>query len=138
MNAADAVGALVKLGSLLSDAAQSRRQEAGFDMAAFLDSEAPVGLKGTVMDLMQLLDPAHLEAAIRSVEARQRLLQADRALSELEVEELIQYAGLTDAKILLNTARLKQEVKGDFYEWLLDEGLPGFIKVAKVVGPLLV
>ena len=53
MSAADAVGALVKLGSLLSDAAQSRRQEAGFDMAAFLDSEAPAGLKGTVMDLMQ-------------------------------------------------------------------------------------
>jgi len=40
--------------------------------------------------------------------------------------------------LILQTARVKRAVEGDFYTWLAEDGLAKLVKIAGVVLPLLV
>lgn len=138
MNAVTVIENLIKLGTIVGDAAAKYRKDGEFDFVAFLAGKAPKDLQEVVSSLISALKPDDLKKAIAATEKKQRDLLNGKSLGDLGTDKLIQYAALTDTKLLLETARLKRAIEGDFYSWLLDGGLAGIIRVAAVVVPLLV
>jgi hypothetical protein len=129
---------LIKLGTIITDAASKKTDEGKFDFTAFLASGAPQDIQTAVKDIVTALKPDDIAKAITNVEQKQKDLLAGKSLVDFSNEKLMQYATLTDTKLLLNTARVKRAVEGDLFSWLMDDGLGKLIKVATVALPLLV
>jgi len=138
MSAVDALENLIKLGTILSDAAANNKKDGKFDVVSFLNSDAAGEIRDTVNKIASELKTEDLESTIDAINKKQKDLLAGKKLSEQSPDKLIQYSALTDTKLLLETAKLKRAIEGDFYTWLLDGGLADIIKVAKVVIPLVV
>jgi hypothetical protein len=137
MSSTSVIEGMVKLGTVISDAA-SKKVNGKFNFVDFLKSEAPVDIKNAVNDLIKELKPDVIDRAIKDVEKKQVDLLAGKALTDLSTDKLVQYATLTDTKLLLRTAKIKRAIKGDFFAWLQSDGLSGIIKIAKIAIPLLV
>jgi Skp family chaperone for outer membrane proteins len=138
MAATNVFKALIKLGAILADAASTKTDDGKFDFISFARSSAPQDIQDAIKDLMSTLKPDEIEQAISDIQEKQKSLLAGRPLTELATDELVQYAALADAKLLLSTARLKRALEGDFFDWLVDDGLEDIVKLISVVLPLLV
>ena len=138
MSAIDVIKALIKLGTVIADAAKKSTAGGAFDFSTFLKTDAPATIVGDVSTIMDALKPGQIEDAVKQVVQKENDLLAGRSLTALSVEESIQYSTLVDSELTLQTAKLKRAMDSDFYDWLLKEGLPDLVAMAKVLLPLLV
>ncbi len=139
MDAVAVIEDLIKLGTIATDAAAKDTTGGKFDFTAFLNSDAPQAIQEAVGNILKALKPDELAQAVTSVEQKQQALLGSKSLADLSTDKLIQYSALTNAKLLLNTARLKRTAEGnDLYDWLVEGGLADIIKIAQVAIPLLV
>lgn len=138
MSAVGVVESLMKLATVVTDAAASNTKNGKFDFSSFLQGGAPAEITSAVSSIVGALTPNDIQDAINTVNAKQKALLDGKSLSELSTDKLVQYSALTDTKLTLSTALVKQAEKADFFLWLQNGGLGDLMKIAQVVIPLLI
>lgn len=136
MSAVDTVENLIKLGTIISDAAQ-KSGTGKTDWATFLASPAFQNIAGSVSQLLSTLKPSDLPQTVQALNDKQTALLGGKTLADLPTDKLLQYAELGNVKVVLAAQLVVSAMNPPFATWLVDSALPVLVKAAPVVLPLL-
>jgi len=137
MSAVDTIETLIKLGSLLKDAALTKAGAGNIDWSAFLASPEYKQIKASIEGLLSKLGESDLDDAIRTLQEKQDALLGDKRLAELPTDKLIQFSELGDARLALTARKVKVAADAGFFGWLVSDALPVLIATAERIIPLV-
>jgi hypothetical protein len=138
MNPVETIERLIKLGTLVSTTAgEAKAKDGKLDWSKFLESDAFKSISGAVHGLVGGLHQSDIEHTIARLGAKQAALLGSGKVEDLPVDKLIQYAQLSDAKLILRAKNVALAANPPFLAWLVDDVLPVLQKVAPVVIPLI-
>src|SRR5262245_29029886 len=141
MEASTILTLLLQLGTSLHDVLSKTGHTDGGDVdwTSVMSSDAFKGAAGTVAGLAERLAGVDdVQPAVDEIDAKQASLLNGRQLSQLSVEELVQYSALARARLLLTTKALTDAMTGGFQSWVVNDALPVLVQVVPIVLPLLI
>ena len=136
MTAVDTVESLIKLSTIVADAAQKKGGPT-VDWQTFLTSPEFTGIAGTVAQLLGTLKRTDVQDTITALNDKQQTLLGGKSLADLPTDKLLQYAELGNVKVVLAAGQVADAMNPKFASWLVDDLLPVLLKAAPVVLPLL-
>jgi hypothetical protein len=138
MSAVETIENLIKLGALVKDAARKNTASGPIDWGAFLKSPEFASIQASVEDLLGKVKEPELDAAVASIEEKQRALLDGNTLAQLSTDKLIQYSDLSDTRLVLTTRMVAVAGSGGFFGWLVNDALPVLVAAGpKVIALLL-
>ncbi len=137
MTAVDTVENLIKLGTIIADAAQ-KKGGAQVDWQTFLTSPEFTDIAGSVAQLLGTLKKTDVPDTITALNDKQQALLGGKTLVDLPTDKLLQYAELGNVKVVLAAGQVADAMNPKFASWLVGDALPVLLKAAPVVLPLLV
>ncbi len=136
MTAVDTVENLIKLGTVIADAAPKKGSPT-VDWQTFLTGPEFKDIAGTVVQLLGTLKKTDVPDTISALNDKQQALLGGKSLPDLPTDKLLQYAELGNVKVVLAAGQVADAMNPKFASWLVDDALPVLLKAAPVVLPLL-
>jgi hypothetical protein len=117
---------------------QARADDDQVDWATFVKSPAFAQAQEAVSAALAGLNHKDVTNAVERIRQKQKAFLRGREITELPIEELLQFGQLADAEGVLVRKQMRQlGTAPDFIRWLAEEALPTLAKVAQVVLPIV-
>lgn len=137
MKATEVIEQLIRLGSLIKDAAEDAGAR-NIDWAKFFASPEYARIGAAVQALVARLDEDDVASAIARMKKKQLALLNGRSVGDLPAEQLFQYMDLSDARLALAARKVQIAANPPFLQWLVEDALPVLLRTGpKVVALLL-
>jgi hypothetical protein len=140
MDAVRTVEAIIKAGLITKSAFErARAADRKVDWKKFVQSADFAAAQESVSEVLKQLTKKDVTSAVQRIRKKQKDFLRGRKISELSIDELLQFGQLADAESILVREEMKQlGASPKFLGWLIDDALPVLVKVAKVVIPIIV